>query len=122
MPDDGLACRAASRLSLPIALCFLLLSACLEAGGDAAMRVGIHGPGPRLPWLLGGASLLFAYGCMVNAPAWDFGRLLGVYVVFFFLVAQAIAWLAFHQPPSPRLILGGVFILAGGLIVASGGK
>jgi len=49
--------------------------------------------------------VLFAYGGVVNAP-WDFGRLLGVYVVFFFVVAQAIAWAVFGQVPSPRLLLG----------------
>ncbi len=62
--------------------------------------------------------LLFAYGCMVNSPPWDFGRLLGVYVVFFFVVAQAIAWLAFGQRPDGRLMLGGALIVIGGLIVS----
>jgi len=63
--------------------------------------------------------VLFAYGCVVNAPPWDFGRLLGVYVVFFFVVAQAIAWAVFGQVPSPRLLLGALFILTGGLIVST---
>ena len=35
-----------------------------------------------------GALVLFTYGYVVNAPPWDFGRLLGIYVVFFFVVAQ----------------------------------
>ena len=55
---------------------------------------------------------------MVNKPAWDFGKLLGVYVVCFFLVAQLISWLAFNQPPDRSTMLGGVFIVAGGVIMS----
>jgi len=54
----------------------------------------------------------------VNTPPWDFGRLLGVYVVFFFLVAQAISWLIFHQRPSVAVLVGGGFIAIGGLIIS----
>jgi small multidrug resistance family-3 protein len=63
---------------------------------------------------------LTAYGYVVNAPPWDFGRLLGVYVVFFFVVAQLIAWLAFAQKPSTSVLLGGPLIIAGGLVVSLG--
>jgi small multidrug resistance family-3 protein len=55
---------------------------------------------------------------VVNAPAWDFGRLLGLYVVFFFWIAQGISTVAFRQPPSPAVLLGGGFISIGGLIIA----
>ena len=54
----------------------------------------------------------------VNSPAWDFGKLLGLYVVFFFLTAQAISWLAFQQIPSPAVLVGGSFIVTGGIIIA----
>jgi drug/metabolite transporter (DMT)-like permease len=57
---------------------------------------------------------------MVNAPPWQFGRLLGVYVTIFFLVAQSIAWLAFAEKPSIPVIVGGLLIIAGGLIVSVG--
>jgi len=65
-----------------------------------------------------GAGVLFAYGCMVNAPSWDFGRLLGLYVVFFFVTAQVIAWLAFGELPSRSLFVGGILIVSGGLVIA----
>jgi hypothetical protein len=39
----------------------------------------------------------------VNAPAWDLSRLPGLYVVFFFVIAQLVSWLGFKQPPSPRI-------------------
>jgi len=102
----------------PITLLFLLLAAVLEAGGDALVRLGLRSPVPlRVAFLLAGGVVLLVYGCAVNAPRWDFGRLLGVYLVFFFIVAQLIGWLAFRQAPSRATLLGGAFIVAGGLIV-----
>jgi drug/metabolite transporter (DMT)-like permease len=62
--------------------------------------------------------VLFSYGWAVNAPPWDFGRLLGLYVVFFFLFAQLISWLVFKQPPSAGVLMGGCLIVAGGIIIA----
>jgi len=99
----------------------LFLAALLEAGGDAFIRAGLH---KTLPWQKASlfalaAVVLFAYGWTVNSPPWDFGKLLGLYVVFFFLTAQAISWLAFKQLPSPAVLVGGLFILTGGIIIAS---
>ena len=76
----------------------LFLAAVFEAGGDAILRKALHLPAglSRILVFLAGAVILFLYGITVNAPAWDFGRLLGIYVVFFFLVAQAISWLVFR--------------------------
>ena len=53
----------------------------------------------------------------MNAPEWDFGRLLGIYVVFFFVIAQAISWLVFHQPPTQTTWIGGALIVAGGVVL-----
>ena len=63
--------------------------------------------------------VLFAYGYTVNAPPWDFGKLLGVYVVFFFVVAQLINWLVFHQKPGPGVLAGGALIVLGGCVVSA---
>lgn len=99
-------------------LLLLLLAALLEAGGDALVRHGLRGPAAnRLVWLLAGGLVLFAYGCAVNTPPWDFGRLLGIYVVFFFVVAQAISWLAFDQKPDSGIWAGGALIVLGGIIM-----
>ncbi|MCU1257857.1 MAG: hypothetical protein JWO80_742 [Bryobacterales bacterium] len=100
----------------------LLLAALLEAGGDAIVRAGLRSPAPftRAVLFLAGAIVLFAYGWAVNAPGWDFGRLLGIYVVFFFLTAQLISWLVFGQPPSRAILIGGALIVAGGVVISLG--
>jgi len=73
----------------------------------------------RLAFLALGAIVLTAYGYAVNRPPWDFGRLIGIYVVFFFLVAQVISWLVFSQRPTGPIVIGGAFIVAGGLIMSA---
>ncbi len=101
------------------AILILLFAAILEAGGDAVVRRGLHASGGlRLFWFFAGAVVLFGYGWVVNSPPWDFGKLLGIYVVFFFLVAQVINWIFFKQQPTMAVMIGGLFIVAGGAVVA----
>ena len=97
----------------------LLIAAFLEAYGDSCFQSGLYrsrGIGRIVVFLIGAASLTF-YGLVVNVPRWDFGRLLGVYVVLFFLCAQVIARVRFGQSPSLAVIAGGALITAGGLII-----
>ena len=98
----------------------LALAALLEAGGDAVVRSGIHSSAPamRTALLMLGAVVLFTYGWTVNAPPWDFGKLLGLYVVFFFIAAQLISWLVFAQPPNRAVLIGGALIITGGTVIA----
>ena len=107
-------------MKLTTTLFVLLSAAVLEAGGDAVVRAGIHASSVMVRTLLfvAGGLILFSYGWVVNAPPWDFGRLLGVYVVFFFLVAQIISWLAFAQRPDGAVLVGGVFIIIGGCVIS----
>src|SRR5262249_33731473 len=88
--------------TMNMTLLLLFTAALLEAGGDALVRKGLHAPAPlsKLIFFVTGALVLFSYGYLVNAPSWNFGRLLGVYVVFFFVVAQLISWIIFRQPPD----------------------
>jgi small multidrug resistance family-3 protein len=100
----------------------LVLAAVLEALGDSFFQSGLHrtvGPGRILPFL-GGSLALVMYGLMVNLAPWNFGKLLGIYVVVFFIAAQAISWLRFSDVPGPRILLGGFFILVGGCIMSWG--
>jgi drug/metabolite transporter (DMT)-like permease len=109
-------------MSYAVSLVLLFFAAVLEAGGDALMRRGIYSPttGGRFLFFLAGCVVLATYGCTVNAPRWDFGRLLGVYVAFFFVVAQLIAYFTFGQRPSTSVVVGGLLIVSGGLIVSLG--
>jgi drug/metabolite transporter superfamily protein YnfA len=102
-----------------IALLFLLGAAVLEAGGDAIVRRGLHADHPtwRYGLILAGGAVLMAYGVTVNLPSWDFGRLLGVYVALFFLVAQLTNAVLFGVAPSLPIVVGGAFILTGGMIM-----
>jgi small multidrug resistance family-3 protein len=102
------------------ALAVLLIAAILEAGGDALVRSGLRAPtlALRLGLFALGGVVLFSYGYVVNTPPWDFGRLLGIYVVLFFVVAQLISWLVFGQPPTRAVWIGGGFVVLGGVIMA----
>src|SRR5471030_1655088 len=105
-------------MSTPIALLVLFAASLLEAGVDALVRKGLHGLlAARIGFLLAGALLLFAYGYTVNAPKWDFGQLLGLYMVFFFVVAQLVNWLVFGHAPGAGVLAGGACIVAGGVMI-----
>ena len=100
---------------------FLLLAAAalLEAGGDAIIRRGrdAGGAGSRLALFVAGALVLFAYGFLVNRPGWTFGRALGIYIFLFFVVAQALSWVVFHEPPGRGAYAGAVaFAVGAGLV------
>jgi hypothetical protein len=104
------------------AIMVLALAALLEAGGDAVVRLGMRSPSPvsRALLFVAGAAVLFAYGWTVNAPRWDFGKLLGIYVVLFFVTAQMVSWLAFGETPGRAVFIGGALIVAGGVVIALG--
>jgi hypothetical protein len=43
--------------------------------------------------------------------------LMGVYIAIFFVVSQIISFCLFRQIPDDRIILGGGFIVTGGLLI-----
>ena len=86
----------------------LLVATTLEAGGDAAVRVGLHhrAIGARIVLLLIGGIMLFCYGVVLNQAPFDFGRLIGANVTTFFVVGQFINLVAFGTPPSIPVAAG----------------
>ena len=68
-------------------------------------------------WFVAGTVVLVGYSLFLNSSKVDFGKLLGIYVVLFFLVAQIVAKLQFHQSPSKPIYVGGAFVVTGGLIM-----
>ncbi len=98
-----------------MALIGLVAAAVLEVAGDYAIRKGM--PSGWMTMAVG-AVLLAAYGFAVNF--WwggGFSKLLGLYVVFFFVVSQV--WgMAFEGEALdiPRVI-GGTLIIGGGMVI-----
>jgi len=88
----------------------LALAAFLEVYGDSCFQSGMYRTTgmTRIMWLLAG---------IANVPQWDFGKLLGVYVAIFFVVAQIVAKVRFHQSPTPAIYAGGALIVAGGAVI-----
>ena len=101
------------------ALLILVIAAFFEAFGDSLFQTGLYraSGAARVLSFAGGVSVLALYGLVVNLPRWDFGRLLGVYVVLFFVMAQILAKVRFNQSPTPPILLGGSFIVIGGLVI-----
>src|SRR5215469_10153954 len=93
-------------------------AATLEVGGDAIIRRGLRGS--KLALILGGCTVLAAYGLLVNSLKWDFSKLLGVYVGFFACVSVLVGWLLFHEKVPTSTWLGLGFIIVGCSIVQFG--
>jgi hypothetical protein len=101
------------------AFAVLALAAYLEVYGDACFQSGLyHSTGSRrVLWFVLGAAVLVAYSLFLNSSQVDFGKLLGLYVVLFFLVAQIVAKVQFHQTPTRPILAGGTLIVLGGLVI-----
>jgi len=105
------------------ALFLLAIAAFLEAYGDSCFQSALYRASgmSRILAFAAGAVSLAAYGLVVNAPRWEFGKLLGVYVVLFFLLAQIVARVKFGQSPTLPILIGGGLICAGGVIISISG-
>ncbi len=110
----------AQLVSTPLgAFAVLALAAYLEVYGDACFSSGLwHATGAkRLGWFATGAAVLIGYSLFLNSSQIDFGKLLGIYVVLFFVVAQLVAKFKFHQSPTPPIYVGGTLIIVGGIVM-----
>jgi hypothetical protein len=107
-------------IASPAGACIVLaLAAYLEVQGDACFQAGLYNSsGPKqIGWFIAGTIILVCYSLFLNSSRIDFGRLLGIYVVLFFLVSQVVAKVQFHQTPSKPVYLGGTVVVIGGLIM-----
>jgi drug/metabolite transporter superfamily protein YnfA len=103
---------------LPLGL--LVIATSLEASGDAIIRIGLKQPHTipvRVLLMLAGAAILYGYGLTLNLSPLDWGRLIGAYVATFFVVGQIINLVVFGTAPTLPIIVGGLFIIAGGAIM-----
>jgi hypothetical protein len=68
----------------------LIVATGLEAGGDAVIRTALQSSSiqQRIILLALGGVMLFGYGTFLTSAPVDFGKLLGIYVVVFFVMAQ----------------------------------
>jgi len=98
---------------------FLLVATTLEVCGDAIIRKTIyeHTGTARIGFGLLGSLLLFGYGFFLNLAPVEFGKVVGLYIATLFIVWQIISYFTFKSVPSLPVIVGGLFIVIGGLIV-----
>ena len=101
---------------------FLVIATTLEVCGDAVVRIGLYGhPGltpARVGVFLIGALLLFGYGSFLNLAPLEFRQVVGLYIAILFVVWQVINFAFFRSLPTPPIVLGGILIIAGGMIVS----
>ncbi|MGC2161833.1 MAG: hypothetical protein WA634_08000 [Silvibacterium sp.] len=99
---------------------FVLVATIFESTGDAVVRIALHHPSLpiRIGLFLLGAVLLTLYGTSLNLAPVEFATVTGMYVATLFVVFQVTNYAFFRTVPTPAVMLGGTFIVAGGLIVS----
>ena len=67
--------------------------------------------------MLAGAVLLFGYGFSLNLAPVEFRHVVGFYIATLFVVWQVINFAFFRTAPTLPILVGGAFIVTGGLTV-----
>jgi len=98
---------------------FLIIATTLEVSGDAIIRKTIyeHTGIARIAFGIAGALLLFGYGFFLNLAPVEFGKVVGLYIATLFVVWQVISYITFKSVPTMPVIIGGLLVVAGGLII-----
>lgn len=101
------------------AFAFLLVATTLEVSGDAVVRMAIynHVGIVRFALMFAGAALLFGYGFSLNMAPLEFGQVVGLYIATLFVVWQIITFVAFRTLPTLPILIGGAFVITGGMII-----
>jgi hypothetical protein len=97
----------------------LIVATTMESFGDATIRIGLfnRSGAAQAATLLGGGLLLFGYGALLNFAPVPFERVVGLYIATLFCVWQVVSFVTFRSPPSAPIMVGGLLIVAGGLVV-----
>jgi hypothetical protein len=101
-------------------LLFVVVATIFEAVGDAVMRIALQTPSalPARVALFALASVLLAmYGLLLNLAPIQFATVTGMYLAALFVMFQLVNYLFFGHIPSPGVLLGGTFIVAGSAII-----
>jgi hypothetical protein len=98
---------------------FLIVATVLEVSGDAIIRKTIYDytGTTRICFGLVGMLLLFGYGYFLNLAPVEFGKVVGLYIATLFIVWQVINYITFKTIPTLPIIVGGAFVVLGGLII-----
>ncbi len=101
-------------------LIFLIIATTLESTGDALVRKALYQfeGMARLGVFLAGGAFLFGYGLFLNLAPLEFGRVVGLYIATLFVVWQIVNFAFFRTIPGFPILVGGAFIVLGGLIVS----
>ncbi|MGC8549449.1 MAG: hypothetical protein ACP5M4_07090 [Acidobacteriaceae bacterium] len=102
------------------AVVILAIAAFLEVYGDALFQSALYRSvgSRRVALFVCGAMTLTLYSLFLNSSRLDFGKLLGVYVVLFFVVAQVVAWFQFGERPNLPIWMGGGLTVLGGIVMS----
>jgi hypothetical protein len=55
---------------------------------------------------------------MLNLAPLEFGRVLGLYIATLFIVWQSVNFVTYKSLPTVPILVGGAFIVTGGMIVS----
>lgn len=99
---------------------FVFAGTIFEAAGDAIVRIALHHQplSARIGLFLLGYMLLALYGTSLNLAPVEFAAVTGMYVATLFIVFQIVNVVFFGILPTPGVLVGGAFIVIGGLTVA----
>jgi hypothetical protein len=99
---------------------FVLVATVFEAVGDAVVRIALHNSSSltRVGLFIIGGLLLTLYGTSLNLAPVEFAAVTGMYIATLFVVFQITNYAFFRTFPTPAVVVGGTFIVTGGLIVS----
>jgi small multidrug resistance family-3 protein len=99
---------------------FVVAATLFEACGDAVVRIALHHTSlpARIGFFILGSALLTLYGTSLNLAPVEFATVTGMYIAALFVAFQLTNYIFFRAVPTAGVLVGGIFIMTGGLIVS----